>query len=176
MAGQGGTETVTVALDGYKLTGIYVHPDERLPTATLQTIFDSGSRHLVAGDFNAIHPTWSKGQTNQRGRALCRLPGDLGLLVMGPDGVTSNPTGQRMGSTIDIIVNKGVDSIRNIEAKYDLSSDHWPVAFETGNLLETENRKYPPRLQQGQLAAIQGRDTGGLQRGPPDHNAGRTRK
>lgn len=130
-ADQDSAETATIGYTGLKLTELYVHRHVQLLVVALQNILNSGPRHLVS-DFNAIY-SWSGRQINQRGRN-----------VAWSDEETTVPAGPFNGSTIDIVINKNVDTVRNVEVVYDLTSDHWPVTFETQELTVNESSERGP--------------------------------
>lgn len=128
-----GTESVTITIGGaIRPTGIYVHPGLLFPVEAITDIRHSGPRHLIARDFHVAHPSWSKGQTNQHRRRLFRLANDKGLVLLHPDGVTMDPYGPGEPRTIDLVVNKNVDTARNSRVHHNLSSNHWPATFDVG--------------------------------------------
>lgn len=78
----GQTESVIVAVSmGVRNTALYVCPRYRLPIAAMDELLEHRSGHLIVGDLNAKHGTWTRGHPNTRSKSLCRFVNDRGVLI-----------------------------------------------------------------------------------------------
>lgn len=84
--------------------------------------------HTIAGDWNAIHPSWSSGNVNQSGRAIYNLLPFNGYAVYHTDTHTHEHHNGAV-STIDLIVSNAGHIPQEVHTNDDLMSDHTCVTF-----------------------------------------------
>lgn len=122
-------EHMTIKLNtingGMYLTNIYIRKYVRSLTAGLKSLL-SRENHIILGDWNANHSTWSRTADNQIGKKLFDLIPYNNYFIYTPDEPTYlHPNGSQ--STIDFIVSNSEFIPTNIFANVDLQSDHTAV-------------------------------------------------
>ena len=113
------------------LTCLYAQP-RSLPNAVNDLQQQRLRSSLLLGDFNAHHPSWSKGRANQRGTLLRQLCHKRDLQLHGspseptlicPSGRHSTPDLLLAGSAVASL-------IRSVSIGPDVGSDHLPILFQ----------------------------------------------
>ena len=82
-------------------------------------------RCLVAGDFNARHPTWQTGRTKGRGEAIAAWATENRLALLNKTDVLTNPH----GNTIDLAFTNVDLAEATIEDHLATSSDHFTLSI-----------------------------------------------
>lgn len=122
-------EHMTIKLNtingGMYVTNIYISKYSRGLTAGLKSLL-TRENHIILGDWNANHSSWSRTADNQIGKKLFELIPFNNYFIYAPDEPTYNHSnGTR--STIDFIVSNTEAVPCNIFANVDLQSDHIAV-------------------------------------------------
>lgn len=140
-----GIENVCVELhDKTVVVGIYKNPRYKLDIANLVRIFSLGSRMIVMGDMNCVHPSWNCFRTNPSGTVLYRFITDNERVLMHhPDTPTYYPFNGDRPSTIDVVLTRGTGVPNNIRVAEEMNSDHYPVLFEAlSGLYDNRSRSF----------------------------------
>lgn len=104
------------------ITNIYIPPirDRQFPTQAVHELLFRDTRHIIGGDFNAMHQDWSV-RTNPYGRALRQCIEHTNMKIKS----TPNPT--RENNTIDFFITSTDSITQNPITLDDLLSDHLPI-------------------------------------------------
>ncbi|GBO40428.1 RNA-directed DNA polymerase from mobile element jockey, partial [Araneus ventricosus] len=107
----------------------YRPPHGSISTLELNNIFNSNSKCIAVGDFNAKHRAWSSGTWNSNGTIIHDYICNNNLILLAPCEPTHFPNHSNNPSTLDFGILKNFSSgdANSINA---LSSDHNPVSFE----------------------------------------------
>lgn len=117
------------------ITAIYNSPRNRLTPEALKGITArKGTKQLIVGDFNAKHRNWGNDYNNVNGTILQNLTDLTNATIQFPDQPTCYPHNNSNPSTIDIIYNRNVPTLRRLTTLEGYTSDHRPVKFELGDL------------------------------------------
>ncbi|GBN75382.1 putative RNA-directed DNA polymerase from transposon X-element [Araneus ventricosus] len=111
------------------ISSIYRPPHGSISTLELNNIFNSNSKCIAVGDFNAKHRAWSSGTWNSNGTIIHDYICNNNLILLAPCEPTHFPNHSNNPSTLDFGILKNFSSgdANSINA---LSSDHNPVSFE----------------------------------------------
>lgn len=121
-----------------KIYSFYSPGARKLVPQDLTKVTDSRGPLIVAGDFNAKHPTWHSRTTNTNGRTL-REHADQHLYeVFAPQHPTHFQAPHRP-DVIDLAILKNVQQQIELEVTHDLDSDHNPVILTLGNNLAEDD-------------------------------------
>ncbi|GBN36731.1 hypothetical protein AVEN_188670-1, partial [Araneus ventricosus] len=111
------------------ISSIYRPPHGSISTLELNNIFNSNSKCIAVGDFNAKHRAWSSGTWNSNGNIIHDYIRNNNLILLAPCEPTHFPNHSNNPSTLDFGILKNFSSgdANSINA---LSSDHNSVFFE----------------------------------------------
>ncbi|GBN76416.1 RNA-directed DNA polymerase from mobile element jockey [Araneus ventricosus] len=111
------------------ISSIYRPPHGSISTLELNNIFNSNSKYITVGDFNAKHRAWSSGTWNSNGTIIHDYICNNNLILSAPCEPTHFPNYSNNPSTLDFGILKNFSSgdANSINA---LSRDHNPVSFE----------------------------------------------
>lgn len=110
---------------------IYKPPVPLLLKQDLDALMNTGSKVLLAGDFNCKHSYWNSRQTNPNGRRLFEYINNSPISVLGPP----NPTHfDAFGSDVlDICLIKNIPLQIEVNNCDELNSDHNPIIINVGS-------------------------------------------
>jgi hypothetical protein len=125
--------TITIA-------AIYSPPRHNITTPEYHQYFSTlGPRFLVAGDWNAKHPTWGSRLTTQKGRALHQAAQLNNLNFLSTGEPTYWPTDiHKTPDLLDFAITKQIPTTHcDIASNFDLTSDHSSIVITISTIILT---------------------------------------
>ncbi|KAF8789882.1 Exonuclease mut-7 like protein [Argiope bruennichi] len=101
----------------------------QINTSELQRVINLNTKSIVVGDFNAKHPSWSAGRSNNNGAIIHNFIASNNLILIAPLEPTHFPINAPSSSTLDFGIMRNIAS-GTATSINELSSDHNPVLFE----------------------------------------------
>lgn len=124
---EGNTVVINTATGPLRLSAIYKSPQKPLLDTDMDELLSAAQPTILAGDFNAKHPSWNSRVTNTSGRALRTYADNNNLAVYGPDEPTFFHRSGYRPDVLDILVAKDVTADIELSTVSETSSDHNPV-------------------------------------------------
>lgn len=121
---------------GIKITGnihifvLYINPNYTITHKNLNDIFDGRNKALIAGDLNARHVTWKNHINNTNGTNIYNYYLTNNINIHHSEQPTHYPPNGATPTYIDIVLNKNVNEMTELETDSALSSDHNPIKFQ----------------------------------------------
>lgn len=112
------------------VSSIYKPPLSKINTIELSNLTKLNDSFFICGDFNAKHPSWNQGSSNQDGTVLFNFAQNNFFQIIAP--YTPTRVTQQHQSTIDLALVYGITH-SHIESIAALSSDHNPLLFKIHN-------------------------------------------
>lgn len=126
----------TIDLLGIKINNIHIfniHANQKpiINTSELTLPLNSNKHVIIAGDFNATHPSWNCSRPNQNGRIIHNFitHQNHNFMLYHPNSDTHIPANGNSPSTIDFVITSNTH-ISQIETVNTLDSDHLPVIIK----------------------------------------------
>lgn len=123
--------------DNTHIIATYNKPRNRLTNADFDILTRTSRKVLVVGDLNCRHTSWNCHRNNTNGRTLYNYSLNNDVTIQFPDRHTHFPPNNTTPTTIDLVLNKNVTNISDIETLDELSSDHSPIVFTLRGLNES---------------------------------------
>jgi len=141
--------SITVSGLFYKITiaAIYCPPRHNLKEEHFKAFFQTlGPRFLAGGDFNRKHTLWGSRLTTTKGRELAKLLQANNYSFLSTGSPTYWPTDtNKTPDLLAFFITNGISkNYPEVEASYDLTSDHSPTIATLS--MSIKNRQPPPRL------------------------------
>lgn len=123
---------IETTIDGSSvvLASIYIPHYTRGLHNQLSNVFSQNLNVVLAGDFNAIHPLWSRGTTNQAGDAIDSIVNHMDVVLLSPDQPTYfSAAHDGYCSTLDFVLHNSTKVISCPSVVDELWTDHKAIRF-----------------------------------------------
>ena len=143
-------EIITIRIKNLNISNIYIHPNSKKQGfyKMKNTLRNMKDFHIITGDFNAHHKSWSRGKQNKRGELLAFwLKNNCMKVVNGKEDATHFNFKTKESNSPDIcaINEKFLQNIDKIRIGEDLGSDHLPIIMEVNIKMKKRKTKYRKR-------------------------------
>jgi hypothetical protein len=123
------------------LVALYKSPGRTWSDADIAELLSLGHKCILAGDFNATHPSWNSTVSNPSGVELLQLFDSCDFEISAPHCPTHySPVGN--GDVLDIVVHNNI-RLSNVIVSDILDSDHLPITFHILDHVTTKNFSAP---------------------------------
>ena len=133
------------------VAAVYCPPRHNLKKEQFETFFQTlGSKFIVGGDYNNKHIQWGSRLTSTKGRELSKVLQKKNYSFLSTGSPTYWPTDHNnILDLLDLFITNGVSTTYvDIQANYDLTSDHIPIVATISTSVAV--RQPPPRLHNSQ--------------------------
>lgn len=117
-------------LNGIILSGGYARPNLRMNDIDFHEIFNLGQQVMLLGDLNARHRLWKNIHNNRNGHLVHDYATNNNIQLLTTTTPTHYPMNNMTPSYIDIILNKNILNLPDIQVLDELSSDHRPLLLD----------------------------------------------
>lgn len=132
---------LTISGVTHTIISVYKPPKNKLCIKDLNYLTSVDKNVLIAGDLNCKDTLWFCSRGNANGKILNNYTLKKDIRIMFPDSPTYYPS-KGIPSILDLAVVKGCVSMTQPETIHALSSDHLPIVFELGGIVNVNYKTY----------------------------------
>jgi endonuclease/exonuclease/phosphatase (EEP) superfamily protein YafD len=140
-----------VNLSTHFIAAVYCQPRHNLKEEHFAAFFQTlGPRFLAGGDFNSKHTLWGSRLITTKGRELAKIMQTNNYSFLSTGSPTYWPADtNKIPDLLDFFITNGIaTNYAEVEASYDLTSDHSPIITTIRTTVMI--RQPPPRLHTSQ--------------------------
>ena len=160
---------MTGLLHEITVAAVYCPHRHNLKKERFETFFQTlGSKFIAGGDYNSKHIQWGSRLTTTKGRQLPKVLQENNYHFLSTGSPTYWPTDvNKIPDLLDRFITNGISTTYvDIQASYDLTSDHSPIIATISTSVTV--RQPPPRLHNSQNKLENLQKTRTRQREPSD--------